>query len=298
MRFERPTRDYYLIFISAILWGSVGVFVRWTGLAGNEVVIVFWRMLIGTGFYLLVILATRNFGALRPGRHPWLLPASGVLLTFHWVCFFKAINLMPLSDAVFITYLSPVLVALAAPFILKERLERNTVIALVPALAGVALLSLSNNGSGEPFSALGLFYALLTAVSYAGLVLCLKKLREDTPTLTITFYQTVVGVALIAPLMPFQHYTIAAKGWASLAVLGIVHVGLTGLLYVYAARGVKAQHLGIISYAEPVSTIFYGWILLSETPGWQDLVGGLLIILAGLIIFLKPSREPGGTEGL
>ncbi len=156
MRFERPTRDYYLIFISAILWGSVGVFVRWTGLAGNELVIVFWRMLIGTGFYLLVILATRNFGALRPGRHPWLLPASGVLLTFHWICFFKAINLMPLSDAVFITYLSPVLVALAAPFILKEKLERNTVIALVPALAGVALLSLSSSDGGEPFSGLGL----------------------------------------------------------------------------------------------------------------------------------------------
>ncbi len=60
----------------------------------------------------------------------------------------------------------------------------------------------------------------------------------------------------------------------------------------------KAQHLGIISYVEPVSTIFYGWFLLSETPGWQDLLGGLLIVLAGLIIFLKPSREAGGTEGL
>jgi drug/metabolite transporter (DMT)-like permease len=117
----------------------------------------------------------------------------------------------------------------------------------------------------------------------------LKKLREDTPTLTITFYQTATGVILIAPLMPFQHYAITARGWASLAVLGIVHVGIAGLLYVYAARKVKAQHLGIISYIEPVSTIFYGWLLLSETPGWQDLLGGLLIVVAGLVIFLRPS---------
>lgn len=299
MRLERPSRDYYLIFISAILWGSVGVFVRWTDLSGDEMVIVFWRMLIGAGFYLTVILVTREFASLRLGRHRWLLLGSGALLTFHWVCFFKAINLLPLSDAVFITYLSPVLVALAAPIALREKLERNTVIALIPALSGVALLSLTgNSGAGGSFSVTGLFYALLTAVSYAGLVLALKRLREDTPTLTITFYQTIVGVALIAPLMPFQHYTITARGWASLAVLGIVHVGITGLLYVYAARGVKAQHLGIISYVEPVSAIFYGWILLSEPPGWTDLLGGLLIISAGLIIFLRSSREPGDAEGL
>jgi drug/metabolite transporter (DMT)-like permease len=290
MRFERPGKEYLMVFIAAVLFGSVGVFVRWTDLPGQEMVVVFWRMLIGAAFYLAVILATRSYKAFRLGNHPVLLLSSGVVLTFLWICSFKAINLLPLSDAVFISYLAPVLVALAAPFFLKEKLERNTIVALFLAVGGVALLSLTqkSDGSGS-FNALGLLYAGLTAVLIAVLLLVLKKLREDTPTLTITFYQTATGVILIAPLMPFQHYTITAKGWASLAVLGIVHVGIAGLLYVYAARKVKAQHLGIISYIEPVSTIFYGWFLLSETPGWQDLLGGLLIVVAGLVIFLRPS---------
>ena len=291
MRFERPGKEYCMIFIAAILFGSVGVFVRWTDLPGQEMVVVFWRMLIGAGFYLAVILATRGFKTFRLGSHPRLLLASGVILTFHWICFFKAVNLLSLSDAVFISYLAPVLVALAAPFFLKEKLERNTIVALFLAIGGVALLSLTRKtDGGGSFNTLGLLYAGLTAVAYAGLILVLKKLREDTATLTITFYQTATGVILLAPLMPFQHYTITAKGWACLAVLGIVDVGIAGLLYVYAARKVKAQHLGIIAYIEPVSTIFYGWLLLSETPGWQDLLGGLLIVVAGLVIFLRPSR--------
>ncbi len=295
MRFERPGREHLMVFLAAILWGSVGVFVRWTGLAGQEMVIVFWRMAISVVFYLLVMLATRSFKSLRPGPRPWLLAASGIILTVHWICFFKAINHLALSDAVFIAYLSPVLVALAAPFILKEPLERNTVIALALAVCGVGLLSLTQKEGAGSFNAVGVMFAAFTAVSYAALILALKKLREGTPTLTITFYQALTGVVLVAPLMPFQHYTITAKGWGSLVVLGVVHSGITGLLYVYAAKKVKAQHLGIISYIEPVSTIFYGWLLLSEKPGWQDLAGGALIILAGMVIFLKGSG-PGGAK--
>jgi drug/metabolite transporter (DMT)-like permease len=288
VRPKGPLSDYLLVVLCAALWGSAGVFVRRIGLQGQEMVIVFWRMAIGTAFVAAVIAATRRFSALRPGPHPWLLLTSGVLLSLHWMVYFKSIHLLPVSTAVFIAYLAPVLVALSAPLFLGEALERRTPAALALALGGVAFLSWGGGGRGSlPFSLEGMFYALLTACSYAALVLMLKKLRRDTGTLTITFFQSAVGTVAAATLMPFQSYHIDGRGWAYLFVLGVALMGFTGLLYVHAARRVKAQHLGIISYVEPLSAIIYGWLLLDEPPTWWSLAGGLLIVGAGALVFTR-----------
>ncbi len=296
MREKGLLADYLLVLLSALLWGSAGVFVRRIGLQGQEMVVVFWRMAIGTGFASALILATRDLSALNPGRHPLLLLASGMLLAFHWTVYFKSIHLLPVSTAVFLAYLSPVLVALSAPLFLGEKLERRTPAALALAVAGVAFLSWGGRGDiARPVRLQGLFLGLLTAASYAALVLMLKRLREDTKTLTVTFFQSAVGTVALMPLMPFQSYSLTRGGWAYLAVLGTVLTGLSGIIYVHAARRVKAQHLGMISYAEPLSSVFYGWIFLSEDPGWGSLAGGLLITAAGLLVF---TEKEGGWKRL
>ncbi len=285
--------DYLLVLLSAVLWGSAGVLVRRIGLQGQETVITFWRMVLGAGFTLAVISVSRRLQSLRPGPHPLLLALSGVLLSFHWTFYFKSIHMLPVSTAVFIAYLAPVLVALTAPLFLGERMERRTPAALALALGGVALLSWGGGGGNtSPFSWAGLAFALLTAFSYAALVLMLKELRRDTDTLTITFYQSAIGALTVAPLMPFQTYHISTSGKAYLGFLGVVLTGVTGLLYVHAARRVKAQHLGIISYVEPLSAVLYGWFLLGETPGWRSMAGGVLIIAAGVLAFTGPVGAP------
>lgn len=287
LRRKGPLFHYLLVLFSALLWGSTGVFVRGIGLQGQEMVMVFWRMAIGTGFALALIFTMRDLSALRPGRHPLLLLASGILLALHWTAYFKSIHLLPVSTAVFLAYLSPVLVALLAPLFLKERLERSTPTALVLAVAGVALISWGGRGEPtRPVQLPGLTFGLLTAASYAVLVIMLKRLREDTGTITIIFFQSAVGTVVLSPLMPFQSYHLTPRQWAYLVVLGTVLMGFTGLLYVYAAQRVKAQHLGIISYAETLSAVFCGWAFLDEAPGWGSFAGGLLIIAAGLLVFL------------
>lgn len=296
-RFQKPAPEYLMISSVALLWGSVGIFVRWVNLPGLEPVVVFWRLLFGLLFFVAVILARREFHLFHLGAHPLLLLSSGGILTLHWVLFFKAINLLYVSDAVFIVYLAPVLVAFLAPLLLKERLEGRTLVALALAISGVALTSLTGtNSAGGSFNLAGTLFALMAAVTYALLVIILKILREDTPALTVTFYQTGVGFLLLAPFAFLQDYSIRPAGWASLTTLGLVHVGLAGLIYVFAARKVKAQHIGIISYLEPLSATVLGLLFLGEQPGWEDLAGGLLIIVAGLVVLGQPARSGKPSE--
>jgi RarD protein len=272
---------------AAVLWGTVGVFLRWVDLPGQEYFVVFMRAIISVCFLTVVIYAGNKKDQLRPGKHPFLLLVSGVLLTFHWVMFLKALNNLSIGDAEFITYLAPVLVALLAPLLLQERLEGTTVMALLLALGGMYLISLTGQAGETAWNGAGIFYALIAAVTYAFLLIILKRLREDTPTLTISFYQTAINAALLLPFCAFRYFPVSTRGWASLIILGTVHTALAGLVYVYAVKKVKAQHVGIIAYLEPLSAVVFGSIFLGEHPGWQDLVGGLLIIAAGAIVLRR-----------
>jgi RarD protein len=276
---------------AAVLWGTVGVFLRWVDLPGQEYFVVFMRATISLAFLSAVIYIGGKQDQLRLGKHPVLLLTSGVLLTFHWVMFLKALNNLSIGDAEFITYLAPVLVAVLAPLLLKEKLEGATVMALLLALAGMYLISLTGQAGESGLKSTGLLYALIAAISYAFLLIMLKKLREDTPTLTITFYQTAVNAALLLPFCAFRYFPVSTRGWASLLILGTVHTALAGLVYVYAVKKVKAQHVGVIAYLEPLSAMVFGLIFLGEQPGWQDLAGGLLIIAAGAMVLRRGLTE-------
>ena len=276
--------EYLMIAGAAVLWGTVGVFLRWVDLPGREYFVVFIRATISLAFLSAVIYFGGRREQLRLGKHPLLLLSSGVLLTFHWVVFLKALNNLSIGDAEFVTYLAPVFVALLAPLLIKEKLEGATVLALALAVTGMALISLTGQGGGSGLNGAGLLYALTAAMTYAFLLIILKKLRADTPTLTITFYQTAVNAALLLPFCAFRGFPVSPGGWASLLVLGTVHTALAGLVYIYAVKRVKAQHVGIIAYLEPLSAMAFGLVLLGEQPGWQDLAGGILIIAAGTLV--------------
>ncbi len=80
-------------------------------------------------------------------------------------------------------------------------------------------------------------------------------------------------------------------------MLGTVHTALAGLVYVHAVKRVKAQHVGIIAYLEPLSAVLFGLAFLGERPGWQDLAGGVLIIAAGSLVMRRAWAGNGGGPG-
>ena len=127
---------------------------------------------------------------------------------------------MPVKDAIFIIYLAPILVAAFAPLILKEKLERMTVLALAVALGGLALISFSQSGAGKSLSPVGVGWAVLSAVCYAGIILTLKMLREKLPAFTIYVYADLVLLLLLLPTVGFRLPQISGKSWAAIASMG------------------------------------------------------------------------------
>ncbi|MEJ5186638.1 MAG: DMT family transporter [Candidatus Geothermincolales bacterium] len=140
----------------------------------------------------------------------------------------------------------------------------------------------------------GLIFALLAALSYAFLLIILKRLREKVHALTVALYQSLMNVLVLIPIAGFRPFPAGRTNWPCVLLLGLFHSGLVGLLYINAVKGVKAQHVGVISYLEPLSAYLIGWLALGERLGWNDLLGGLLIVAAGLLVILhQPHRVVG-----
>ena len=76
-------------------------------------------------------------------------------------------------------------------------------------------------------------------------------------------------------------------------LVGIVFTALSGYIYVNLLAHVTAQAVGILAYLEPVSAAVLAWALLDQPLGWQVLVGGALVVAAGVFVVL---REPVETE--
>jgi drug/metabolite transporter (DMT)-like permease len=286
---------FLLVCIAPILWGFSGVLVRWAGLPGKEYIIIFYRSVIAFAFTFAVVLVTRSKRMFRPGSGIVLLTGSGLVTAAYTICAFKAYDLVAIGTATFIIYLAPVFVALLAPLFLREKLEPSTILCLAIALAGTGLLSWSQSEVSPHSRTEGTILALAAAALWAILMLIWKKLRDTHSPLTIGLWTHGVCALVYAPFAIPATGDVTGKGWASIAVFGVVVIGVAGLIYLYALKRVKAQDAALLSYIEPVSAMAYGLLLLGEAPHWQNFLGAALIVAAGVLLLVL--RRPGEEVG-
>ena len=107
---------------------------------------VFQRQFAGV-FVPLVLTLRGDFPQEVFSLKSWHLFAGIALASIaNNITYFYALRHTSISNAVFTHYTAPVLVAVLAPFLIAERLQRVTLISLPVAVAGMALIILSSGG--------------------------------------------------------------------------------------------------------------------------------------------------------
>ena len=94
----------------------------------------------------------------------WLFAAVGILgQGMFSFCYYNAINMMSISTACILMYLSPVFVTIMAHFVFMDGISRRTVLAIILCIAGCACVS----GFGGTMTLLGLICGLGSAIAFA-----------------------------------------------------------------------------------------------------------------------------------
>jgi drug/metabolite transporter (DMT)-like permease len=272
----------------AASWGLIAVIVRKVDLDAQ--VLVFYRLAFAALTLGLVALVLRQLAKLRLERHRAWIAVIGVVLGAHWFLYFATIKLSSVAVAVLMAYLAPIAIALVAPFVLPEPRSRVALVALVPAAAGVALVALGGDEGGS-VGPLALLAGLLTAATYAALVLMTKRIAADVPVLALSFWNYTIAAAAVTPLLLGADRVVpTAEELPAVVALGVVFTALSGYLYITFLRHVTAQAIGVLAYIEPISAALMAWAFVDEALTWPVIVGGALVIAAGAtVVFLEPA---------
>ena len=220
----------------------------------------------------------RGHETLRP-RRPWLMAARGLLGAGAMLGFFYALPRAKLADVTLINRTQPVLITLLARLVIKEPAPRLALISLGLGFGGALLVIKPGFGLLNVPGLVALGAVVFSALAH----LAVRRLNaSDTPLLIVFWFTLIVGG--VSGLLGVPVFVLPnARQWLVLAVMGQAAAG--GQLLMTTAYGRDtAPVVAAASYASVVYALVLGLAFWGELPDRLALVGGLLIVIAGLVL--------------
>lgn len=263
------------VLIAIFLWSSLGVTVR---LSGVEIhVLMFYAVLVSVIVQGILLSRKKYRSELPDIRKLRYAVIIGIVSFVNTFTFFYAFQNTTIANAVLTHYTAPVIVALLAPLILKEKITRNIIAAIVVASAGLWIML--DGFSPEESNMRGIIAGLISGVAYALIVILVRMHSQKFHPLLLAFFINITIVALLAPFI--REFPVHAI-WAYL-IIGIVHSTIAPILYYKGLQYVTANRAAVLGYLEPVCAIIFSILFLKEIPGMNSVLGGVLIIFSGYL---------------
>jgi len=286
----------------AASWGLIAVLAASVDLGAEA--LAFWRLALAAVTLGAVAVGTGRASLLAPQGRLGALALLGVVQGAHWLLFFEAVDHGSVALAVLTFYAAPLVIALVAPIVLPERYSPVVLVSCGVGAVGILAIALGDGGTEGGRSPLAIAAGLGSAVTYAALVILSKRLlAAAVPPVTIAFWDCLVGAAAVSPVLLVAQRVVPSgtDEWAVALTLGIVFTGLSTVVYATLLRHVTAQAAGVLTFIEPVSGVALAWLLLDQRPGTATLVGGALVLAAGIVVVLLEPADasvadaPGGV---
>jgi drug/metabolite transporter (DMT)-like permease len=280
---------YAAVALAACSWGTWALLIRRAEALGPL------PTTVQATIVMAVLTAVSGLTMLRdrvPRRATWKERARVVFLGMA-----DALNVLLLFAAYEITvgvavlshYLTPILVAIASPLFLRERLTRRTVLAVALAFGGLALMLAPTNGARDidavwRSAALGAG----SAIFYASNVVVSKLVADGFSTSETMFWHGLVATPFLAAFVPRESWVLVdLHAAAFLAVVSLLPGAFAGLLFVWALRRMPAAHASTLTLIEPLVAVLIGARLFGESLGARTFVGGACILAGALVVMAQ-----------
>ena len=247
--------------------------------------LAFFRNLFG----LLLLMGWQSKKGLKFLKTPYLKLhlIRGVFNVLAMLAYFYAVFITPIASIAALTFTSPLFASLLAIFFLKEppRFERLFTIAVGVTGAFVIL-----RPSSESIH-LGPLLILLSAMSWAVVLLVIKKLSKNDSSLTIATYMVIFTTpfTFLAALPFWQWPDLSQLIWLLLmSTFGTV--GQISLAQSFKLA--EASAVLPLDFLQLVWGALMGFLLFGEVPDRWVWIGGFTIFLSATYLALKESRSP------
>ncbi len=280
-----------LILISGIFFGAMAIFARLAYEAGaSPTTVLFLRFGIASAC-MLVIMYMRKLPFPRGRTLLTLVLMGGVGYVGQAFCYFTALTLASAGLVALLLYLYPAIVTILAVIVLKERVSKVKVIALVIALAGT-VMTIGLGGGGQP---LGILLSLGAALIYS--VYILVGSRVAKPGMVMPYSAVIItsGAVVSAALITVKGtaFPVTWSGWISVMAIALLCTVLAIIAFLAGLERIGPTHAATLSTIEPVVTVILASLVLGENFTPMRAVGGTMILLAVVVLARagSPARD-------
>lgn len=290
---ENRRIGYIFILIAASLWGTLGVFYKYIQMyaALSPLEIVFWRAFVAATFTIsITAIWKRNELKINRSHFPIFLAIGFIGIAGFYIVYIYAITMIGIGMASVLLYSAPLWVALYGFLLQGEQITAQKIYALILALAGILLITGVFRNNQSQISITGLLAGIGSGIGYAAYILLNKKASQlGYTTWTVNAYGLGLGSIF---LLFFQspgslHLTLSSPSTLILLfLLGLLPTLGGGLAFYAGLQRISAVNASIVATFEPVVATSLGWLFFSEALSLVQILGGLLILSAVILIQL------------
>lgn len=277
-----------------LLWSSSLIALKIAFQGYQPMIVILGRMLVGSVCFLFFYKQLRHI-PFRKKDLKYLLFMAICEPCIYFVFEARALQLTSASQAGMITGMLPLLVALGASFLLKEKVSRQTFFGFGVAIIGVCWLSLAGDESASaPNPLLGNFLEFLAMIAATGYILSLKHLSSQYSAIFLTAVQSWVGAIFFSLFLLRPDINLPREFYPGPA-LAVIYLGSfvtlgAYLLYNYGVSKIPASQASAFINLIPVFAVILGFIILGERfTAWQYIAS--VLVLAGVCISQRQVRS-------
>ena len=293
---KTSSRGYFYVIFAAVLWaisGSSAKFLFHSGVTTFQLVQL--RITIAAvGLFLWLLL--RNPSLVRIKRKDifyfvilGIFGMGGVQFTYLF-----AISKINVAAAILLQYMAPSFIALHSAVFARDKLNLQTVMALLGATFGCYLVVGAYNLDILAMNIAGIVSGILSAISFAWYSIHGEYgMRRYNPW-TVLFYAMLFAALLWNILQPpleafFHPYNVVQWGW-------IMYIGVLGTLvpfglYLEGINLIRATRASITATLEPITAGVISFIFLNEILEPLQVMGGVLVLASIIILQIKQEYD-------
>ena len=278
----------FLILISGSSFGTLAIFARLAYEDGvTPITLLFLRFGIAS-LCMIFIMWLRRIPIPRGWVLLGLALMGGVGYVGQALSYFTALTLIPAGLVALLLYLYPAIVTILAMIILKERISKWKMIALLIALGGT-VLTIGPTGGGQ---FLGVILGLAAAFIYSIYILVRSKITKQVTAIQSSTVVIVSAAIVSGGLVAIKGsaFPATASGWASVIAIALISTILAIVTFFAGLERVGPTNASTLSTVEPAVTVVLAAMVLGETISFLRIIGGMMIILA--VIILARSEAP------
>lgn len=280
----------------ALLWGSSFFFIKiaLTTLSWGQVA---WSRVVAGGIFMLVFwLISRQ--ELPKDLKLWgHIAVAGIIgIGIPFIFFPWAEQYITSAVATIYNGLTPIMTAIIAVYVLRvENFNRNQAVGVSVGLIGLVVIIAPWTITDLGGSFWGQVAALSAAVMYGFSGTYLKKFvfPSGVSAKAISIIEVAAAATFMLMLTPFLAMGPVTVDWTTVAAIGVIGLGGTGLAYLWFNDVLESwgpTRASSVTYVMPIVGIMLGVVFLGETLHWYEPVGGAIVI-AGVLIMRRQVKN-------